>query len=867
MANSVVNQVKVGSTTYDMKPYLGSATSGDAASATAWTAVDAVATSDSYDTVFNKVTKMVKNVRYLYSKLGTTDFSGISSTVSGALTTLNTSKAASTHNHDGVYSATNHTHSNYSTTGHTHNNYSTTGHTHSNYASSTHNHDTAYAAKSHTHSEYSTTGHTHSNYSTTGHTHSNYSTTGHTHSYIATSNIVTSQTNSTSKVPAASLVYSMNTTLSSLNDAMPNKLNIGDYGIGNKAITITNQNLLNYKVSGFYTGGNVTNAPDANWWYFEVISHDNASFVKYIAYPIYTNNNIYTARLENGTFSGWSVYDADAINGLQTKVNNISESAFDMDCPMIKNSDRYFYPFNTNVYQNQYEEMLVLKDYIAYINGTYIIIIRKDNLQQVYNAAFGASSYTYGGFMVVPNTNAWFMSYATGGNSYLNYFYFNGTTLTSPSIPTVMTNNGNHNYIIADGNLLYYMYSITDDGYIYTTNFYVYNISDLSYVKSFNVCNNESAGLYYMYKVGNYVYALSGLNGGSAYRCIYQINVDNKTATRLYGGNISGSNNQFTPSNYAPIYFNPDTYTVYCVNYSGNHIYKYDIRDIANTITDVFTGSFSPLYYLCNVSNNEVVFMGNNNSIYIFNFTTDQLVYNTSITTSGSDQPYMVSRRMFNSPRTNSFYFKVLLPANIKYIPLCGVGYLEKTNEGYNINRKLIYFQNKERAESWPCDIGLIFPGITPNSPGQGFLPYEKFNDDNFKYPSVSLKTGFVTRVGTGSSSSSTPCEITFNFVPKCIMCLGVKDTTYTGLQFPNLGASNATKEVLALTIWTDLLTTSYASYILGNTNYNAMGNFGTQMKKSEDGKTIYWYCTTSNNNARILNQSGYTYYFLAFGE
>ena len=90
---------------------------------------------------------MVKNVRYLYSKLGTTDFSGISSTVSGALTTLNSGKSDTTHNHDSAYAAKSHSHSNYSLTTHTHSNYSTTGHTHSNYASSTHNHDSAYAAR------------------------------------------------------------------------------------------------------------------------------------------------------------------------------------------------------------------------------------------------------------------------------------------------------------------------------------------------------------------------------------------------------------------------------------------------------------------------------------------------------------------------------------------------------------------------------------------------------------------------------------------------------------------------------------------------------------------------------------------------
>ena len=209
MANDIVNQVKVGSTTYDMKPYLKSATSGDSTTASSWTEVsNVIANTDSYDTVFNKVTTMVKNVRYLYNKLGTTNFSALGNTTSDALVALNNGKSNTDHTHSN-YATTGHTHSNYSTTGHTHSNYSTTGHTHSNYASSTHNHDSAYAAKSHSHSEYSLTTHTHSNYSTTGHTHSDYSTTGHTHAYIATSNIVTTQTNSTSKVPAASLCYAM----------------------------------------------------------------------------------------------------------------------------------------------------------------------------------------------------------------------------------------------------------------------------------------------------------------------------------------------------------------------------------------------------------------------------------------------------------------------------------------------------------------------------------------------------------------------------------------------------------------------------------------------------------------------------------
>lgn len=103
-----VDKVKVGSTSYDISPSkdgtLNGFTSNDAASPTAWTATNVVAASDSNSTIFSKVTTMIKNVRWLYSKLGTTDFSATGqSTVTGALSALQSGlngKAASSHSHN-----------------------------------------------------------------------------------------------------------------------------------------------------------------------------------------------------------------------------------------------------------------------------------------------------------------------------------------------------------------------------------------------------------------------------------------------------------------------------------------------------------------------------------------------------------------------------------------------------------------------------------------------------------------------------------------------------------------------------------------------------------------------------------------------
>ena len=65
-------------------------TSGDAASPTAWTAVSVLTSGLTIKVLFNRISTMIKNVRWLYSKLGTTDISSIGGgTVTGAISSLN----------------------------------------------------------------------------------------------------------------------------------------------------------------------------------------------------------------------------------------------------------------------------------------------------------------------------------------------------------------------------------------------------------------------------------------------------------------------------------------------------------------------------------------------------------------------------------------------------------------------------------------------------------------------------------------------------------------------------------------------------------------------------------------------------------
>ena len=101
---AIIDKIKVGSTTYDVSPSASGtlnttgttkfASSDTAqASATSWTNVDQMTTSDNHATLFTKITQMAKNVRYLYNVLGTGFSTG--STVKNQID----GKAPSNHSH------------------------------------------------------------------------------------------------------------------------------------------------------------------------------------------------------------------------------------------------------------------------------------------------------------------------------------------------------------------------------------------------------------------------------------------------------------------------------------------------------------------------------------------------------------------------------------------------------------------------------------------------------------------------------------------------------------------------------------------------------------------------------------------------
>ena len=100
---AIIDKIKVGSTTYDVSPSASGTlnttgttkfASSDVAqgSATGWTNVNQITTSDNHATLFTKITQMAKNVRYLYNVLGTR-FSTCSTEITMSPSTSSNSKS------------------------------------------------------------------------------------------------------------------------------------------------------------------------------------------------------------------------------------------------------------------------------------------------------------------------------------------------------------------------------------------------------------------------------------------------------------------------------------------------------------------------------------------------------------------------------------------------------------------------------------------------------------------------------------------------------------------------------------------------------------------------------------------------------
>lgn len=114
------------------------------------------------------------------------------------------------------------------------------------------------------------------------------------------------------------------------------------------------------------------------------------------------------------------------------------------------------------------------------------------------------------------------------------------------------------------------------------------------------------------------------------------------------------------------------------------------------------------------------------------------------------------------------------------------------------------------------------------------------------------VRVQVVSYVGTGTYGSGNPNSLTFDFAPKVVMFLrGYKKGS---TQFGHLTASHSDDNKV---VTPESLATTY-------TRYNGFGGpFGSYAKKSEDGKTIFWYNEQPSTQG---NDTGYTYYFLAIG-
>lgn len=115
-----------------------------------------------------------------------------------------------------------------------------------------------------------------------------------------------------------------------------------------------------------------------------------------------------------------------------------------------------------------------------------------------------------------------------------------------------------------------------------------------------------------------------------------------------------------------------------------------------------------------------------------------------------------------------------------------------------------------------------------------------------------------VARTGTGTSSSSSPCTLTFSRAVQAIIALGVRQTESDVGGYADTPAT-VTEIVMAEE------STSFQSGHGFQVSYRTTGNGGGNIygKKNSANTTYSWYCTNSPYGTNYLNVSGTTYYFL----
>ena len=100
-----VDQIQIGTTTYDILQsdnaiFTGTTNDNEDGSSTSWITVAKLASSETNASIFTKLSSMFNNIRFLYSKMGDIDISGIGTSIGDAIKNLNDNKADKDHTHD-----------------------------------------------------------------------------------------------------------------------------------------------------------------------------------------------------------------------------------------------------------------------------------------------------------------------------------------------------------------------------------------------------------------------------------------------------------------------------------------------------------------------------------------------------------------------------------------------------------------------------------------------------------------------------------------------------------------------------------------------------------------------------------------------
>ena len=173
------------------------------------------------------------------------------------------------------------------------------------------------------------------------------------------------------------------------------------------------------------------------------------------------------------------------------------------------------------------------------------------------------------------------------------------------------------------------------------------------------------------------------------------------------------------------------------------------------------------------------------------------------------------------------------LQTRVQPINLGGTGASEANQARQNLGAAAVKEMTKAEYDALPAIDPTIFYALT-----------------DVEADGVKIEVG--SYVGTGKSGSSNPNKLTFGFAPKILIV-----TTYKTLYIYN----DVIEPILV-----EFLTTEYEGQSVGA--YNAGGT--VYMKKSFDGKTVYWYASSkgyaSSVPAQQSNVSGATYYYMAIG-